>query len=158
IMANPCFQLGDQIQLKERNTNETFIHLLRGIDSTNDLEEGVWTYNITTNWLGDANNWVISTESHEYITISERLDRWQQITQRWLEGWLATHDCVRLEFKFEFTKSAFVLSYNAERSTVEEAAGELQGADELELDDDFPPFDPFNAGYTTFIGGEEHWG
>jgi len=158
IMANPCFQLGDQIQLKERNTNETFIHLLRGIDSTNDLEEGVWTYNITTNWLGDANNWVISTESHEYITISERLDRWQQITQRGLEGPQATPDSGSLEFTLEFTKSAFVLPYNVELSPDEEVAGELPGDDEEELDDDFPPSDPNDAGYPTLIGGEENWG
>jgi hypothetical protein len=88
-VANPCLSVGDQVQLLERNTNETFIHLIKSISSNLDNEVGTWTYNMGTNWLGDADNWVLTKQNpgtYERIGISDRVDRWQTITDREMIG------------------------------------------------------------------------
>lgn len=48
----PKIQLDDQIRIYERLTNETYWHYVIGIDSNLDMETGVWTYDLTTHWLG----------------------------------------------------------------------------------------------------------
>ena len=88
-VANPCLSIGDQIRLVERNTSETYTHLIRSIDSSLDLDSGNYTMQIETHWLGDADNWVIVTDEDQsqfpYIVISERLSSWQSETQRGVE-------------------------------------------------------------------------
>lgn len=83
-VANPCLSLGDQVKFMERNTSEYYIHYVSGINSHNDLDSGEWTYTLTSHWLGDKDNWVITADSvdapvsgEHYIEISERVDRWQ---------------------------------------------------------------------------------
>jgi len=91
-VANPCLSLGDQVKFAERNTSEYNIHYINGISSNHDLDSGVWTYTLTSHWLGDADNWVITADEntapvdgYHYIEISERVDRWQQDTGRGLQ-------------------------------------------------------------------------
>lgn len=54
IVANPAIQCDDQVKLKERITGEGYYHYVKGIKSTNDLEAGQWTYDLSTNWLGET--------------------------------------------------------------------------------------------------------
>lgn len=62
-VANPAFQIGDQVRIYEQVTGESDVHYIRGISSQHDMETGVWTYSLTTNHLGPgrtaANNGVI---------------------------------------------------------------------------------------------------
>lgn len=118
-IANPCLSLGDQVKFAERNTSEFNIHYVSGIHSSHDLQTGVWTYNLTTHWLGDADNWVITADNdaatvdgYRYIQISERVDRWQLDTGRELQrGGQANGDTSNfVDFYGEFNKSSTVLS------------------------------------------------
>ena len=88
-IANPCITIDDQVRILERNTNETYIHRVTAVDSKMNLDSGEWSYDLTTHWLGDANNWVISNSPqinapYPYVRISERADSWQSITARGL--------------------------------------------------------------------------
>lgn len=88
ISGNPSLSLNDQVRMIERNTSETYIHLINSISSSLDLDTGTYTMQIGTNWLGDANDWVI-TSSNTYnpithIGVSERVDRWQLALNRGL--------------------------------------------------------------------------
>ena len=79
-VGNPLIDINDQITIKERNTSEVFLHYVRGVSSTMDLDTGVYTMSLTTNWLGDSSNWVITTSNTsdvDKIQISNRVDRWQ---------------------------------------------------------------------------------
>ena len=53
IPANPAIQIDDQIRIYERTTGEGYLHRITGIASHYDNEEGTWTYDLTTHWLGD---------------------------------------------------------------------------------------------------------
>jgi len=84
--GNPNLNIDDQVRLIERNTSETYIHYIRGINSSIDLRTGVYTMNLTTNWLGNANDWVITTDgtyqANRQIQISELVDKWQSQLRR----------------------------------------------------------------------------
>ncbi len=89
IVANPNLGVGDQIRLIERNTSETYIHVINAISSNMSLDQGTWTMQVNTNWLGDANDWVI-TSSNTYnpithVGVSERVDRWQLALDKGLQ-------------------------------------------------------------------------
>lgn len=88
IIGNPNLSIGDQVRFIERNTSETFIHIITGISSSMDLDTGVYTFQLTTNWLGDANDWVITSNNTynpiTHIAVSERVDRWQLALNRGL--------------------------------------------------------------------------
>ena len=128
-VANPCLSLGDQVKFAERNTSEYNIHYISGINSNNDLDTGVWTYNLTSHWLGDANNWVITAnqadapvDGYHYIQISERVDRWQQATARGLERGGQANGSITDLFSFD---GQFVLSTQALSEENWEFYGEL---------------------------------
>lgn len=53
IVATPAIQIDDQVRIYERTTGEGSIHYVKSISSTNDLEEGKWTYALSTHWLGE---------------------------------------------------------------------------------------------------------
>lgn len=57
----PRIQLDDQIQIKERVTNEFYFHYVLGIKSELNMEDGTWIYDLTTHWLGDDREdaWVV---------------------------------------------------------------------------------------------------
>lgn len=52
IPADPSIQIDDQIELRERTTGEAYLHYVRAIRSEWQLESGIWTYDLTTSWLG----------------------------------------------------------------------------------------------------------
>ena len=89
-IGNPCLSIDDQVKLVERNTSETFTHLINSIDSNMDLDSGSYTMSISTNWLGDASDWVITNEpknsDYPYVVISEPLNSWQEYTNRELQS------------------------------------------------------------------------
>lgn len=88
IAGNPGLSLGDQVRMIERNTSETYIHLINSISSTLDLDSGSYQMQINTSWLGDANDWVITSNNTynpiTHIGVSERVDRWQLALERGL--------------------------------------------------------------------------
>lgn len=53
ITGNPQIQIDDQVRIFEQVTSEGYIHYVRGVSSSMDLEQGTWTYQLTTQWLGD---------------------------------------------------------------------------------------------------------
>jgi len=74
IPGYPKIQIDDQVRIHERVTQEQYLHYVRGISSTNDVESGVWTYDLNTNWLGSDpfDNWIfnpagLSTELQQYL-------------------------------------------------------------------------------------------
>ena len=81
IPGNPLIGINDQITIQERNTSEVFLHYIRSVSSNLDLDTGVYTYDITTNWLGSADAWVIVADSNDSnvsrIAISNTVDKWQ---------------------------------------------------------------------------------
>jgi hypothetical protein len=74
IAGYPGIQVDDQVRITEKVSGENFLHYVRGISSTNDLETGVWTYDLNTNWLGvdPFSTWLfnpseLSTELQQYL-------------------------------------------------------------------------------------------
>lgn len=62
-VANPNIQIDDQVRIFERQTAETYIHYVRGIDTTHDLDNGTYQMTLTTHWLGDESEWSIQKAS-----------------------------------------------------------------------------------------------
>lgn len=60
VQGNPAINLDDQVRIFERNTAETYIHYVSGIDSTMDLTTGQYTMSVTTHWLGDGTAWFLT--------------------------------------------------------------------------------------------------
>jgi hypothetical protein len=52
IPANPSIQIDDQIRIQERVTADGYVHYVKGIQSSLDMETGDWTYDLATHWLG----------------------------------------------------------------------------------------------------------
>lgn len=80
-IANPEIQINDQVKIYERNTSETYSHYVRGVKSSWDADSGRYTMNITTNWLGTSDNWVITKDNvldpFSQIQVSRRVSEWQ---------------------------------------------------------------------------------
>ena len=57
IIANPEIQINDQVRITERVTSESWIHYVRSISSSMNLETGEWTMTLNTNWLGELDTW-----------------------------------------------------------------------------------------------------
>jgi hypothetical protein len=53
-VANPLLDINDQVRLIERQSGEVFIHYIRSIDFTHDLNSGDFRMTLTTNWLGGS--------------------------------------------------------------------------------------------------------
>jgi hypothetical protein len=61
FVGNPAIQINDQVRIWERTTGESYIHYVRGIQSSMDLDTGEYIMSLTTHWLGSASAWAIST-------------------------------------------------------------------------------------------------
>lgn len=62
-VCDPQIQINDQIRIYERNTSETYIHYVRQIDTSMDLDAGTYVASVTTNWLGNgAGQWAITAD------------------------------------------------------------------------------------------------
>ncbi|NBR22235.1 MAG: hypothetical protein EBU08_00290 [Micrococcales bacterium] len=88
-VADPNIQINDQIKIVERNTSETYIHYVRGISTTMDLDSGAYEMTLTTNWLGNEDDWVITSDNVynpiTHVSITEKVDKWQLTTGRDLQ-------------------------------------------------------------------------
>lgn len=52
IAADPSLQVDDQVRIIERVTSEAYFHRVESISSEWSAKTGVWTYDLTTSWLG----------------------------------------------------------------------------------------------------------
>lgn len=70
IPGYPAIQIDDQVRIFARVTNETYYHYVMSIKSSIDMEEGVWTYDLETHWLGEdpSTNWVVDVDELENVT------------------------------------------------------------------------------------------
>jgi hypothetical protein len=62
-VANPAIQIDDQVRIYERQSGETYIHYVRGINTNHDLDAGTYTMNLTTHWMGTADHWAITRDN-----------------------------------------------------------------------------------------------
>jgi hypothetical protein len=69
MVGNPAISMNDQVRIYERNTGETNIHYVRGINSNLDNVTGVHLMTLTTNWLGDGDDWPISNSANLRIAM-----------------------------------------------------------------------------------------
>lgn len=58
-VANPLIDIDDQVQIFSQASTEHYIHYVRGITTNHDLDSGIYEMNLTTHWLGAANDWAI---------------------------------------------------------------------------------------------------
>lgn len=61
-VANPAIQINDQVRIFERQSSEVFLHYVRGINTTHDLDSGEYTMTLTTHWLGTGDDWAITDD------------------------------------------------------------------------------------------------
>ena len=73
IPANPCIQIDDQIRVFERITGESYVHYVRGINTSADLQTGVYKMTLTTHWLGNETDWAITKDKipDQYMTLDQ---------------------------------------------------------------------------------------
>lgn len=77
--ANPLIGINDQVRLYERTTGETFVHYVRGVSTRMDMVSGLYTMTLTTHWMGDGDDWAISSSgvsgssTQPHFQISDRL-------------------------------------------------------------------------------------
>lgn len=79
--ANPTIQINDQVRVYERQTSETFIHYVRGINTTHDLDTGSYTMTLTTHWLGSGDEWAVTDNTDlsavpQFFVMSPELQEW----------------------------------------------------------------------------------
>ena len=65
-VANPNIQINDQVRIFERQTSESYIHYVRGVQTKHDLITGEYTMTLETNWLGTGDQWVITADNVDY--------------------------------------------------------------------------------------------
>lgn len=53
-VANPAIQVNDQVRIYEEVTGESYIHYVRGVSISQDLDAGTYDMRLTTNWLADS--------------------------------------------------------------------------------------------------------
>jgi hypothetical protein len=51
-VGNPLIDVNDQVRVIERQTGEVYIHYVKAIGFTHDLQSGSFTMNLTTHWMG----------------------------------------------------------------------------------------------------------
>lgn len=62
IAANPAIGINDQVRIYERVTGDSYLHYVRGVTSRHDLTTGAYTMTLNTHWLGDGDEWAITTD------------------------------------------------------------------------------------------------
>jgi hypothetical protein len=53
-VANPLIDVNDQVRVIERQTGEVFVHYVKSISFSHDLESGDFTMDLQTHWLGGS--------------------------------------------------------------------------------------------------------
>jgi len=61
-LANPEIQINDQVRISERVSSESYIHYIRGMTTSMDLDAGTYTMSLSTNWLGEQDQWVFDAQ------------------------------------------------------------------------------------------------
>lgn len=61
-LANPNIQIDDQVRISERNSGEAYIHYVRSINRSLDMDSGQYIMQLETHWLGTGENWVITRD------------------------------------------------------------------------------------------------
>lgn len=56
-VANPLIQVDDQVFVQEATTSEAHVHYVRSVRTNHDLDSGLYTMDLQTNWLGDTTEW-----------------------------------------------------------------------------------------------------
>jgi hypothetical protein len=51
-VANPLIDVNDQVRIIERQTGEVYVHYIKAISFSHDLQTGAFTMSLTTYWLG----------------------------------------------------------------------------------------------------------
>lgn len=61
IVGFPGIQVDDQVRVKERTTEEGYVHYVRSINSQLDMVAGTYTMDIESNWLGidPSSKWLV---------------------------------------------------------------------------------------------------
>ena len=59
-LANPCIGINDQVRIFERTTSETYVHYVRSMSTTHDLDTGQYLMRVGTHWMGDESDWAIT--------------------------------------------------------------------------------------------------
>lgn len=53
-VANPLIDVNDQVRVIERQTGDVYVHYVKAISFSHDLQSGSFTMSLTTNWLGGS--------------------------------------------------------------------------------------------------------
>jgi hypothetical protein len=53
-VANPLLDINDQVRVIERQTGDVYIHYIRGINFSHDLQSGDFRMSLDTHWLGGS--------------------------------------------------------------------------------------------------------
>lgn len=93
--ANPCIQINDQVRIHERQTADAYIHYVRGISSTHDLDTGEYTMTLQTNWLGDGDEWILTAANSSVVTAGTQGTRSVMLSEQLLL-WLREHSSERV--------------------------------------------------------------
>lgn len=79
IPGNPAIQVDDQVRIYERESEEMYLHYVKGISMDWDSKTGKYTYQLSTHWLGDVpfSKWTfdpakLSAETKAYLTAMGR--------------------------------------------------------------------------------------
>lgn len=59
--CDPSICVNDQVRIFEASTGETNIHYVTALQTTHTLEDGKFEMQLTTNWMGDTDNWAITS-------------------------------------------------------------------------------------------------
>lgn len=118
VVGNPLIDVDTQISIQESTTAEYFVHYVRGVSSTLNLEEGSYTMSLSTNWLGGRDNWAIGFSRLDPLrftyVIPDDHETWDRIVHR-MNGRI---------FGFKFNKELWQ-QQNADR--VSAAGGLVRG-------------------------------
>ncbi len=82
-VANPALGIDDQVRIYERQTGEVFLHYVRGINTTHDLDSGTYTMTLTTHWLGTGEDWAVTDDAafmgdEDHFVLSKQAAEWVQ--------------------------------------------------------------------------------
>lgn len=66
-IANPAIGINDQVRIFERQTSETYIHYVRGVQTHHDLDSGEFRMTLTTHWMGDELSGYLTPDNLEPI-------------------------------------------------------------------------------------------
>lgn len=82
---DPALEPDDQVRIIERETSEIAMHRVLEIHDTMDLDQGSWTMNLRTHWLGTDEQWAITAD---HVDLSTEVIPSQFEVSTELAGWM----------------------------------------------------------------------